>query len=334
MSRHQIAFVGVVSRYSYLSSLSEPFAHQATGKLRLHCTGQVIPVTVCSDRQKGCVPGPHVTAGFPGFSIWFLGSPGLVDWNWVITPVEVFSGPHQADPHLFPCSCKPPRESKNELVFPSIGNLYQVSSLSFTIILGLVPSHGSASCKIAKAFELLPSRRAIRWYTSWGKQYNDTKRKNRVNPHLGSCQWWLRWKDELFQELMSPSITQSVWDGKAAHGIICLHINKLKQELSGRIINSVCLVNKVGLPKNFTKLDQDLIVGWIFLMCGWIKREKVSIGMFSAVFWSHRFLPCLFYHNISHFLRFSGNNLCWINNLFWETQFYARCTVIFNCTGP
>ena len=131
----------VVFRYSSVSSSSELFAHQATGHVRYHCTNPVIPGTVWSKWHWG-LPSPHVAAWFVGLSIRFLWSPGLVDWNRVITPVEVVSFPHQADPHLFPWWCRLPREGQNELVFPRIGNLHQVSSHTFTVTLGLVPSPG------------------------------------------------------------------------------------------------------------------------------------------------------------------------------------------------
>ena len=106
----KIAFLGFVSWHFYFSSLSEPFTHQATEQVRWCRTREVIPVTVCPDWHKGSMPSPHVAAWFPGFSIRFFWSPGFVDWNRVITPVKVVSGPHQADPHLLPCWCKLPRE--------------------------------------------------------------------------------------------------------------------------------------------------------------------------------------------------------------------------------
>ena len=157
----KIAFLGFVSWHFYFSSLSEPFTHQATEQVRWCRTREVIPVTVCPDWHRGSMPSPHVAAWFPGFSIRFIWSPGFVDWNRVITPVKVVSGPHQADPHLFPCWCRLPRDGQDKLVFPRIGNLYQVSSQSSTELLGLVPSHGCAACIIAKAVELPPSPRAI-----------------------------------------------------------------------------------------------------------------------------------------------------------------------------
>ena len=151
----------VVFRYSSVSSSREPFTHQATGRVRFHCTNPVIPGTVWSNWRWG-LPSPHVAAWFVGISIRFLWSPCFVDWNRVITPVEAVSGPHQADPHLFPWWCRLPREGQNELVFPPIGNLHQVSSHTFTVNLGLVPSPGYATCMIAKAFKLLPSLRTTR----------------------------------------------------------------------------------------------------------------------------------------------------------------------------
>ena len=158
MSHHQFfAFVGVACWLPCVSSLSELFAHQATGQVRMHPTRQVIPITVCSDRQHGRPPSPHVAAWFPGFSIRFMWSPCPEGWNRVITPVEVVMGPHQADPHLFPCWCILPREGQNELVFPRTGDLYQVSSHPSTVLSGLVPSHGCATQKIAKVVEPLPS---------------------------------------------------------------------------------------------------------------------------------------------------------------------------------
>ena len=45
----KIAFLGFVSWHIYFSSLSEPFTHQAIGRVRWCRTRHVIPVTVCSD---------------------------------------------------------------------------------------------------------------------------------------------------------------------------------------------------------------------------------------------------------------------------------------------
>lgn len=152
-------FSGRWSLALLLGKLGKCFANKATVYVCEYSTGTIIPVTRCPDRKTG-LPGPHVATWFPGFSIRFIWSPVLVGYHRVITPVEGGWLPHQADPNLSPRWDFLPRERQDELVFPLTGDLYQGCSHSShpsTVLLSLVPSHGSAACQVAKAVELLPS---------------------------------------------------------------------------------------------------------------------------------------------------------------------------------
>ncbi len=159
MSHHQTRLLwALIAGFSPFVQLWNCFANKAT--IVVTTTGEVIPVTICPDGKRGRVLSPHVAAWLSGFSIRFIRSPVLVDWNRVITPVEVVCGPHQAHPNLLPRWRFLPRECQDELVFSRTGDLYQVSSMPSTVLLGLVPRHGRASCQVAIAVETIHIPRA------------------------------------------------------------------------------------------------------------------------------------------------------------------------------
>ena len=94
------------------------------------------------------------------------------------------------------------------------------------------------------------------WYTSWSKQY-DTKRKNLVNFHLGSCQVSLAVKKRILPEedFTLDNWTQLVWDRKRSSRYHTHSNEQVKTGTKKRNIYSVCLVNKEAFSEILHNLN-------------------------------------------------------------------------------
>ena len=64
----------------FSTTTGQPLADNAIWMARDHVTGNVIPITSCSEGKKREVPiHPHLPAWLPRFSVGFMWSPVLVD---------------------------------------------------------------------------------------------------------------------------------------------------------------------------------------------------------------------------------------------------------------
>ena len=93
------------------------------------------------------------------------------------------------------------------------------------------------------------------WYISWGKQYNDTKR--RIAWIFISVLSSVACSEKANSSSRGFHSRQHNWYeiGNGVHNIIYTQINKLKQEQRGGIFYSVCLVNKEALSEILQNLN-------------------------------------------------------------------------------